>query len=161
MMRPATDWEVAVESVTKAATITFPARAIVLTIAHDTLGDARFNTILGAALEEMLAAGDDAFPEFVASNGTRIRCSWPELALPDEQRAKAAALYACHNKPREVPKYLAQDGYFPACTDISGISRAARYIEITHVMSTDCRYDRAQTDSRCAGCNSIQEKAGA
>lgn len=66
---------------------------------------------------------------------------------------RPAPLYACHNKPREVPTYLAQDGYFPPIERGMGYwHRTARYVEVPHVMSTDCRYDRAQSDSRCSGC---------
>jgi hypothetical protein len=72
--------------------------------------------------------------------------------MKSQPSKSARAPYACHNKPRDVPTYLAQDGYFPACTDISGISRAARYIEVAHVMSTECRYDHRTDDPRCSGC---------
>lgn len=64
--------------------------------------------------------------------------------------------YSCHNKPREVPAYFAQDGYHEAAQCHDGtFCRAARHIVVQHVMSTDCRYDRAQTDPRCAGCHAL------
>jgi hypothetical protein len=75
-----------------------------------------------------------------------------------------APLYACHNKPREVPMYFAQDGYHAERWidyQEGTVAREPVYIMVPHVMSTDCRYDRAHTDSRCAGCNSMQEKAEA
>jgi uncharacterized lipoprotein NlpE involved in copper resistance len=68
----------------------------------------------------------------------------------------AIAVYGCHNKTREVPDYLAQDGYFPAGANPDGtFVRSARYVAVPHVMSTNCRYDRAATDPRCVACKNL------
>lgn len=65
----------------------------------------------------------------------------------------------CHSKPRPVAgavTHLAQDGYFPPMPDAPAPGRAraqvARFVEIKHVMSTDCRYDKRESDPACKGC---------
>jgi prolyl-tRNA synthetase len=68
----------------------------------------------------------------------------------------AIAVYGCHNKPREPKTYLAQDGYGEPCQDGFGVwFKGAKYVEVPHVMSLDCRYDRAATDPRCAACKNM------
>lgn len=62
--------------------------------------------------------------------------------------------HGCYNLPREVPTYLAQDGWIIDRDSDGHITRRPRYVEVAHdAMSTDCRYDKAQTDSKCAGCS--------
>lgn len=66
----------------------------------------------------------------------------------------------CHNKPRPVSgavTHFAQDGYGEAISEGWGyFSRPARYVEIRHVMTTDCQYTLRTPDPRCAGC--VHEK---
>lgn len=68
----------------------------------------------------------------------------------------AIAVYGCHDKPREIEPYFAQDGFHPAADNLDGtFYRAARFVQVPHVMSTDCRYDKAATDPRCASCKNL------
>jgi hypothetical protein len=68
----------------------------------------------------------------------------------------AIAVYGCHNKTREVPPYFAQDGFHDACQNGDGTFwRAARFVQVPHIMSTDCRYDKAGIDPRCAACKNL------
>lgn len=59
--------------------------------------------------------------------------------------------YGCHNLPRptETTTHPAQDGWF---YDASGMTRKPRIVQIQHVMTTECRYDKTDTDPCCAGC---------
>ncbi len=65
-----------------------------------------------------------------------------------------AARYACHDKPREAKPLLVQDGWHFDINYAGEPTRLPRMVGIPHAMSTDCRYDRAHADSRCAGCRS-------
>jgi hypothetical protein len=68
-------------------------------------------------------------------------------------RGAPPAHYACHNRPDKSPPYLAQDGYGEPFQDGFGVwFKVAKYVEVPHVMSEDCRYDKRATDSKCAGC---------
>jgi hypothetical protein len=76
----------------------------------------------------------------------------PELAAKPVRGAPPAR-NACHNRPDKSPTYLAQDGYCEPFSVPSGEwFKTAKYVEIPHVMSEDCRYDKRDTDSKCAGC---------
>jgi hypothetical protein len=72
---------------------------------------------------------------------------------PPPVRGRPPEKYGCHNRPDKAPPYLAQDGY--ECeepTNRGFYSRLARYVEVQHVMSTDCRYDKRGADAKCDGC---------
>jgi hypothetical protein len=74
-------------------------------------------------------------------------------------RGAPPALYACHNRPDISPTYLAQDGYGEPIQDGFGVwFKGAKYVEVPHVMSEDCRYDKRATDSKCAGCRHKEPK---
>jgi hypothetical protein len=61
--------------------------------------------------------------------------------------------YGCHNRPDKSPTYLAQDGYGEPFQDGFGQwFKCAKYVEVPHIMSEDCRYDKRATDGKCAGC---------
>ncbi len=63
-------------------------------------------------------------------------------------------LYACHDLPREARTYIAQDGWENMRDGYGNPCRVPRLVDVPHAMSTNCRYDRAHDDSRCAGCRS-------
>jgi hypothetical protein len=65
--------------------------------------------------------------------------------------------HGCYNLPREVPTYVAQDGWNVIRDGLGNPHRIPRHIDVPHAMSTDCRYDKAQTDSKCAGCSAKPE----
>jgi hypothetical protein len=68
-------------------------------------------------------------------------------------RGAPPAKYGCHNRVDKSPNYLAQDGYGEPCQDGFGVwFKGAKYVEVPHVMSEDCRYDKRDADSKCAGC---------
>jgi hypothetical protein len=79
-----------------------------------------------------------------------IRLPWP---------GAPPAKYGCHNRPNNSPTYLAQDGYGESFQNDFGIWKSAKYTAVSHVMSTDCRYDKRSTDSKCAGCRRKGEAA--
>jgi hypothetical protein len=79
----------------------------------------------------------------------------PDVIEPPAVPVRGAppARNACHNRPDKSPTYLAQDGYCEPFSVPSGEwFKTAKYVEIPHVMSEDCRYDKRDTDSKCAGC---------
>lgn len=69
--------------------------------------------------------------------------------------------YACHNKPRPVAgaiTHQAQSGWGRTFRDGQGRPhRAPVMVDIEHVMSTECMYDKPTTDARCAGCQHIKQ----
>jgi ribosomal protein L37AE/L43A len=74
-------------------------------------------------------------------------------------RGAPPAHYGCHNRPDKSPTYLAQDGYCEPFQDPSGVwFKGTKYVEVPHVMSEDCRYDKRATDSKCAGCRHKEPK---
>jgi hypothetical protein len=82
----------------------------------------------------------------------------PDVISPPVRGAPPAQ-YGCHNRADKSPTYLAQDGYFEPCVDGFGQwGKAAKYVEVPHIMSEDCRYDKRATDSKCAGCRHMEPK---
>jgi hypothetical protein len=71
---------------------------------------------------------------------------------------KSTDKYGCHNRKPFKPSFKAQDG-----TRFEGFLNQGRTVHsqifdtVKHRMSTDCQYDKAATDSRCAGCKHINE----
>lgn len=64
-------------------------------------------------------------------------------------------LYGCHNKPLPTTgkTYVAQSGWSETFRDGFGAPcRVPVYVDVPHVMSTECRYDASATDRMCAGC---------
>jgi hypothetical protein len=68
----------------------------------------------------------------------------------------ADRLYACHNQPRPTAgaPLQVQDGYHTGlfAYENGSSDRIARMVTVTHVMSTECRYDGSARDPGCAGC---------
>lgn len=75
----------------------------------------------------------------------------------------ATQLYGCHSKPRECRDVLVQDGWTEWTTVKHGTmpvqTRLPVMVRIPNPMSADCRYDRASTDSRCAGCPNMPQQS--
>lgn len=67
--------------------------------------------------------------------------------------------YGCHNQPRPVAgavTHVAQDGWHGGA---DSLFRSLKLVEIRHVMSTACAYDKRAEDRRCAGCQSAESSA--
>jgi hypothetical protein len=57
----------------------------------------------------------------------------------------------CHSQPRPTPetRITVQIGYWDPAPNGQQHTRTARYTEIPHVMSCDCRYSATTEDPRC------------
>jgi hypothetical protein len=76
----------------------------------------------------------------------------------------ATQLYGCHSKPRERRKVVVQDGWRRVSIEnrSTGVPTSfvtPNLISIPDPMSSDCRYDRAATDARCAGCPNMPQQS--
>jgi hypothetical protein len=62
--------------------------------------------------------------------------------------------YGCYDKPRPTPdtSYVAQTSFEIQRDGFGAPSRMPVFIDVKHTMSTNCRYDKWQTDDRCRGC---------
>ena len=60
----------------------------------------------------------------------------------------------CYDMPRPTAEtsYLAQAGWGPTYDNGHGPWRMPRYVEVKHVLSTECQYTKTTPDPRCAGC---------
>lgn len=69
-----------------------------------------------------------------------------------------SARYGCHGRPRPTAEttYVAQYGW-----EYSGITRSPLTMDVYHVMSTTCQYDKATTDAKCVGCEHINPAVAA
>lgn len=82
-------------------------------------------------------------------------CDWIECAALSPAPPR---LNGCHSKPRPVAgsvTHWAQDGYYPpqADPDEPGVLvKIGRFVEVRHVMTVDCGYDKSATDPGCKGC---------
>lgn len=67
----------------------------------------------------------------------------------------SARVYGCNNLQRPTVKtsHVGQAGWSGIFRDgLGNPCRTPIYVEIKHVMSTDCKYDKAGTDAGCVGC---------
>lgn len=62
----------------------------------------------------------------------------------------------CHNKPRPVASavtHQAQAGWSVTFRDGFGTpQRVPVYVDVRHVMTTECQYTKTTPDPRCSGC---------
>ncbi len=66
--------------------------------------------------------------------------------------------YGCHNRPRPTPEssYQGQAGWRDAIDhDSASPTRLPIMVDIKHMMTTTCQYDKRTTDQACAGCQHI------
>lgn len=66
-------------------------------------------------------------------------------------------VYGCHNQPRPVAgavTHQAQAGWGVVLLKGNGCVpvRVPFMVDIRHIMSTDCRYDKSATDPCCRAC---------
>lgn len=68
-------------------------------------------------------------------------------------------VYGCHDKPRPTSEtsYVAQASIEIIRDGFGAPFRQPAYVDIKHTMSTNCRYDKWQTDDRCRGCKNAGE----
>lgn len=68
--------------------------------------------------------------------------------------------YGCHNTTRQ-PNYLVQDGWqtHRINTQDRTVVQLPKYRVHEDTMSTECRYDLAHQDPRCAGCTKTTRHA--
>lgn len=67
------------------------------------------------------------------------------------------ARYGCFNRPPFAYGYMAPDGYSEIMDDAAGFLDARIKLSyITHTMTTDCQYDMAKGDRKCAGCRHMK-----
>lgn len=65
-------------------------------------------------------------------------------------------MHPCNNQPRPVKNgtYPAQDGWLETVIGYCKV-RIPRMVEVTSTMTISCKYDKQETDGRCAGCAHI------
>lgn len=76
-----------------------------------------------------------------------------DAVIENRKAAGWYRLYGCHNKPRPTAatSHVAQSGWCHYIERGAPV-RMPILTVIPHVMSTDCKYDKAGTDAGCAGC---------
>lgn len=70
-------------------------------------------------------------------------------------------LYGCHDRPRPVAgsvTHFAQNGYdYTELTESGAMHRHAVVVPMRQVMSTECQYDKQQSDRSCTNCKHIRK----
>lgn len=96
-----------------------------------------------------------------ANIGRALRTPVP-VAMPATEWKLPVRPYGCHNKPRPVAGAVTHQAQAGWAVFRDGYNRPCPvpvYIDIKHVMSTECRYDASAKDARCTGCQHINQGA--